>query len=383
MTSKIILGLAAIACLTASCQHPASVHSEILFQKGDEGVHTYRIPAIVQANDGTIIVFAEARQNGGGDTGDIDLVARRSSDGGKTWGEIITIWDDGENVCGNPCPVVDKRTGRIILLSTWNHGKDPEKAIHERTSVDTRRVFVIYSDDNGLTWSEAREITSSAKLPEWTWYATGPCHGIQLAKGPHKGRIVIPCDHGNFGKGTASHVIYSDDAGDTWHIGGILDAGNESTVTELKNGDIMLNMRDAKWTKDKDRLANGAGRLAAISHDGGITFESPYYEKSLIEPVCNASIINYTRQGKLSETLLFSNPAHSVSRTNMTIKQSDDSGKTWEEAYVLDNRPAAYSDLLVLKNGDVAIFYETGDKSCYETMTFAIIPAKIFRSGKN
>ncbi len=377
--TKILTFSTLLISASALAQQIAPVHSDVLFKKGDEGVNTYRIPALVQANDGSIIVFAEARQDGGGDTGDINLVSRRSTDGGKTWSEIITVWDDGENVCGNPCPVVDKETGRIILLSTWNNGKDPEKNIHARTSIDTRRVFVMYSDDNGLTWSKAREITDQTKLPEWTWYATGPCHAIQLRKGPHKGRIVAPCNHGVFGAGTVSHVIYSDDKGETWHIGGDPGVGNESTVTELKDGSVLLNMRDAKWTKDQARIDNGAARLCAISRDGGRTFGQYYYDRNLIEPVCNASIVNYAPGGKLSRTLLFSNPADKLNRKNMTIKQSNDSGKTWDIAYRLGDLPAAYSDILVLDNGDVAIFYETGEKSCYETLTFTIIPSEVFK----
>lgn len=167
---------------------------DAVFRKGENGVHTYRIPAIVQTKAGTVLAFAEARHNSGSDTGDIDLVLKRSTDGGKTWGPIITVWDDAENVCGNPSPVVDRNTGRIILLSTWNNGKDPEKKIHSRESIDTRRVFCMYSDDDGLTWSKPKEITRSTKKNRWTWYATGPCHAIQLTSG----RIVIPCDHGTF-----------------------------------------------------------------------------------------------------------------------------------------------------------------------------------------
>ena len=81
---------------------------DAVFRKGENGVHTYRIPAIVQTKAGTVLAFAEARHNSGSDTGDIDLVLKRSTDGGKTWGPIITVWDDAENVCGNPSPVVDR-----------------------------------------------------------------------------------------------------------------------------------------------------------------------------------------------------------------------------------------------------------------------------------
>lgn len=346
-----------------------------LYEKGDAGVHTYRIPAIVQTNKGTILAFAEARRNSRKDTGDIDLVVRRSLDGGQTWSEIITVWDDNENVCGNPTPVVDRLTGRIMLFSTWNNGADHEKDIHARTSIDTRRVFYIYSDDDGVTWSDAREITESVKLPEWTWYATGPCHAIQLTSGKYKNRIVVPCNHGVFGNGTHSHVFYTDDGGKTFHLGGSPEVGNEATVAELKNGDLLLNMRGPRT---EDRMEKGAARLAAISHDGGISFEDPYIEYGLIEPVCNASIINYYRKGKATNNLLFSNPEDMSKRKRMSIRQSTDSGKNWSTVCRFGDYPAAYSDIVILENGDVAILYETGSRTCYEQIVFKRLPSKLF-----
>ena len=133
--------------------------------------------------------IASKRKNSCSDTGNIDLVVKRSEDGGKTWSRIITVWDDGDNVCGNPSPIVDQETGRIILVSCWNLGEDHEKQIIDKTSKDSRRVYVLYSDNDGKSWSTPKEITSSVKHPDWTWYATGPCHGIQLQGKKNKGRL--------------------------------------------------------------------------------------------------------------------------------------------------------------------------------------------------
>lgn len=352
----------------------AQISRTQVFTKGENGFDTYRIPAIVRTNEGTLLAFAEARKHSRSDTGDIDLVVKRSTDGGKSWSGIITVWDDGGNVCGNPSPVVDRETGRIVLVSTWNNGQDSEKQIHARTSADTRRVFVLYSDDDGITWSDAKEITSSVKNPEWTWYATGPCHAIQL----RSGRIVVPCNHGNFrdgkGAGTTSHVIYSDDGGNTWHIGGDATVGNESTVVELDNGDVMLNMRTGRSNREE----YGYARLSAVSHDGGLTFGKPYHVKGLIEPVCNASIVNYSPGGRQTGKILFSNPEHISKRINMTVRMSRDNGSTWERICTLTEGPAAYSDLCVLPDGDAVILYESGETSSYENIMFARIPAKMF-----
>ena len=135
-----------------------------IFQKGQDGYACFRIPAIVKSKNGTLLAFAEARKNSCSDTGNIDLVLKRSEDGGKTWSSTITIWDDGDNVCGNPAPVVDQKTGRILLVSCWNLGEDHEKEIIDKTSKDSRRIYVLYSDNDGKSWSTPKDITSSVKL---------------------------------------------------------------------------------------------------------------------------------------------------------------------------------------------------------------------------
>ena len=275
---KKILTIIAISMLAAASSY-AQKHETVIFKKGDNGYHTFRIPALIQTKSGDILAFAVGRKNSGGDSGDIDMVMKRSTDGGKTWGNIITVWDDQENVCGNPAPVVVSQTGRVILLSTWNHGKDHTGNIRERTGIDTRRVFMMHSDDNGLTWSKPEEITGSVKLPEWTWYATGPCHALETSKG----RLIVPCNHGISvdGKpaGSHSHVIYSDDRGMTWNIGGCPLVGDESTVVELSDGSIMMNMRGPR-DKERERKYSSS-RFVAVSHDGGETFCKPYIRSKL------------------------------------------------------------------------------------------------------
>ena len=169
---------------------------DYVFQKGMAGYECFRIPAIVKAKNGDLVAFAEARKSSCSDTGDIDLVMRRSSDGGKSWSALSVLWDDGNNVCGNPAPVVERKSGTIFLLLTWNLGSDHERDIIALKSEDTRRVYVTKSTDHGLSWERPKEITSTTKLENWTWYATGPVHGIQLQHNKKlKGRLVIPCDH--------------------------------------------------------------------------------------------------------------------------------------------------------------------------------------------
>src|SRR5688500_17179616 len=208
-----------------------------VFSAGAEGYHTFRIPALVTTKSGTLVAICEGRKTGRGDHGDLDLVQKRSSDGGKTWGPLELIHEEGGSgkiTMGNPCPVVDRATGRIWLPFTR----------------DNDRVFMTSSADEGKTWAKPRDITTDVKASDWNWYATGPGNGIQLARGKNKGRLLIPCDHRVVGKTNdwnqagRSHVIYSDDQCQTWKLGGATDfAMNECAVVELADGTLMLNSR--------------------------------------------------------------------------------------------------------------------------------------------
>lgn len=285
-----------------------------LFKSGDGGYKCFRIPAIITTSKGTLIALAEGRWGGCSDTGDIDMVMKRSFDGGKTWTDLTVIWNDANNTCGNPTIVEDRKNNRIIVLSTWNLGSDHENQIIAGTSKDTRRIFTLTSDNEGETWSAARDITADVKLSSWTWYATGPCNGIQMESGKYKGRIVIPCDHiEKDSKKYFSHSIHTDDGGQTWHLGGTTptDMVNECTVAELPKGKLMLNMRNYNEIRV---------RRFSTSKDGGMTWSALKSDTTLIEPVCQASLIAF-KHGK-KRALAFSNPANQKSRTNMTVRIS-------------------------------------------------------------
>ena len=320
LTSLIVLGLAA----TDAPDRTRALDQSPVFVSGQGGYHTYRIPSLIATRNGTVLAFCEGRKHGSGDSGDIDLLLRRSLDGGKTWGRTQVVWDDGPNTCGNPCPVIDARTNTIWLLLTHNLGTDSEAAIVEGTSKGTRTVWVTRSQDEGATWSVPVEITQAVKRPDWTWYATGPGIGIQL----RSGRLVVPCDNMVAGSKTQqSHVILSDDGGKTWRIGGVVGPQcDESQVVELADGRLMLNIRSYRGDHR---------RLVALSTDGGETFSPPVKDDTLLEPVCQASILG------LSEgpgDILFSNPA-STKRERMTVRLSTDQGKTWPHAQVLHDGP--------------------------------------------
>ncbi len=350
-----------------------SVHAENiaqgpLWKSGENGYHTYRIPALAVTVKGTLLAFCEGRNLGGGDSGDIDLLMKRSADGGLTWSSQQVLWDDAGNTCGNPCPVTDRKTGTVWLLMTWNRGEDREPDIIGRKSIDTRRVFVTSSSDDGLTWSPAREITTDVKRENWTWCATGPGAGIQLERGRRAGRLVIPCDHIEAEtKQYFSHIIYSDDHGATWELGGSAPDHqvNECGVVELTDGRLMLNMRNYNRAVKT--------RQTAFSSDGGLSWGGQRFETALIEPICQAGIrrVSWPGSGR-TNIILFSNPASDILRVNMTIRMSLDDGMTWPYQRALHPGPSAYSDLAALKSGKIACLYERGEQNPYEQIVLAI-----------
>lgn len=370
-----------LTAILFSCAAPAigqQVNSTVLWQKGSGDYNNYRIPSLIVTPKGTVLAFCEGRE--AGDTGDINLLMKRSTDHGKTWSEEQIVWDDAGNTCGNPCPVVDEETGRIYLLLTWNLGTDHETDIIRKTSEDTRRPFVCYSDDDGLTWSEPEDLTDTCKDPSWGWYATGPGLGIQIKNGAYKGRLIIPANHsyddpegkvrnGPFGYG--AHVLISEDHGKTWRRSSSIRPGcNESQVVELSDGSLMMSMRSY----------NGQyARAIAVSKDGGDTWTEIEHDLQLVESKCQASILDFGKyRGK--DLLLFSNPAVAIGRTHMTVRTSLDDGKNWSGSKLIFPGYSAYSSMVKLGNGRVGLFFESGIKEGYEHMLFVTFPPKLLFS---
>jgi sialidase-1 len=328
-----------------------------VFAAGKDGYHSYRIPSLLVTSKGAVLAFAEGRKAGRGDAGDIDLVLRRSTDGGATWGLLQVVWDDADHTCGNPCPVVDAKTGAIHLLLTHNLGQDHESKIVSATGVGTRTVWTSRSDDDGATWSKPAEITKQVKRPEWTWFATGPGVGLQMKSG----RLIVPCDAKDVGgkKGYA-FVIASDDGGATWAAGDVVgDAWNECQAAELSDGALALNMRNHG---SKNRR-----RGVAISRDGGKTWGAATSDETLVEPVCQASLLRASWE---PNRLLFSNPADEKARVRMTVRMSLDDGRSWPASLTLHEGPSAYSCLAVLPAGGAACLFEAGEKQAYERIVF-------------
>ncbi|WAU80028.1 sialidase family protein [Streptomyces sp. Qhu-G9] len=345
------------------------------FRAGQEGYASFRIPAVVATAEGTLLAFCEGRVGSRDDFGNIDIVLKRSTDGGLTWGPLQVAAENGDALAGNPAPVV-LGTGRILLVHVRNAALATEDAIRRGTvsAADGRRVWICHSDDDGLTWSRPKEITGQTKKPAWRWYATTPGHALRLTGG----RIVVPANHslppagadnGTEGKYNGGHCLLSDDHGESWTIGYVDDNTdgyinvNETTAAELPDGRVYFNTRT-------DSTAPGT-RADACSRDGGRTLLKRFRPQAgLTGPVVEGSVL----QLRDPDVLLYSGPADPGFRALMTIRASTDDGVTWRSAHTVDGLPAAYSDLVRVDADTLGLLYETGDFGAYETITFRRIP---------
>jgi sialidase-1 len=167
-----------------------------------------------------------------------------------------------------------------------------------------------------------------------------------------------------------SHIFYSDDAGKSWKLGG--SAGhhtNECLVVELSDGRLLLNLRTYAG-RDGGQANHDRMRAIATSPDGGETWSPLEYDAMLVEPICQASLIAVSgADEKLA--LFFSNPAHRSARRQLTVRASDDEGRTWSRSLVLHAGPAAYSCLAALPEGALGCLYEAGEKEPYDKIVFA------------
>lgn len=245
----------------------------------------------------------------------------------------------------------------------------------------------MHSDDDGVTWSAPRKITSSVYEKNWRWYGTGPCHGIVKTRQPHRGRIIVPARHNTEKTHMVSHFIYSDDNGETWHLGGSVprEQTTEATVVELSNGDLMLNSRNQRGDEQH--------RVVSISKDGGASFAEVWLETQLVEPRgCQGSLLFHSLNAATGKgNILFSNPANAEFRSDGTLKLSEDDGRTWTKAFRYAKKPApnftGYSDIVAMPDGSIGILHERGDladasekKERYDEVAFLVVPFEALKT---
>ena len=348
-----------------------------LFEAAKEGYTLYRIPGIVVTKRGTVLAYCEARKSDKGDWGTIDILLRRSTDGGKTWGPRANIANVPGPKAKNPVALAQKLAtpGEV----TYNN---PVAIAHATGGVtflfclEYARCFMMHSDDDGVTWSQPLEITGTFDKfrPEYDWkvLATGPGHGIQLKTG----RLVVPVwislgTGGHAHRPSVTSVIYSDDLGRTWSRGEIAGPNegdwnipNETCAVQLADDRVLLNMRS-------ESKANR--RLLTTSRDGATGWSRPQFHDQLLEPICMASMVRLSEPlGTNRSRILFSNPDNlsradgkevagkNRDRKNVSVKLSYDEAATWPVSKTIEPGFSGYSDLAVANDGTILLFYERG-----------------------
>ena len=326
--------------------------SSIVFEP-DSVYKSTRIPALVITPKGTLLAFCEGRIGTASDWADMNLIMRRSIDGGKTW-EGIRIIDSSKGApVGNPTPVVDNK-GTVHLLYQSDYAE----------------AFYTYSDDDGKSWKPSSNITPvfNQFKPEYNWnvIAPGPGHGIQLKNG----RLLASVWLANSEKTTPrrSHgpscvaTIYSDDLGKTWNRGAIvadssaeISNPNESMPVQLEDGSVLLSIRNPGKIKR---------RAFSNSADGIQNWSKIRFAEELFDPVCMASIAAIPAKNRNDKpAILFVNPdsrnIEKHPRQNLTAKLSYDGGNTWPVQKVLNSGASGYSDLAVGPDGTIYCLYET------------------------
>ena len=359
-----------------------------VFVSGTEGHKSYRIPAIIGLPTRDLLAFCEGRVHGAGDFGDINIVMKRSSDGGKTWQALQTIVDADSLQAGNPAPVVDVNDpayprGRIFLF--YNTGNNHEGDVRKGNGL--REVWYKTSTDNGTTWSDPVNITLQVHRPrqprvnaaynfaeEWRSYANTPGHAMQFQNGKHKGRIFVAANHsaGDPQKQFMDYKafgFYTDDHGKTFRIGEDvnLQGSNESMATELSNNKLMMNSRNQR--------GDVKARIISISSDGGASWDTTYFDTTLVDPVNQGSILTIgKRKGK--NIIAFCNADDAKRRDNLTLRISYDEGKTWSKNYRIDkgaesnNDFTAYSDIVPLSDKQIGVLYE---RDGYKQIVFTTV----------
>lgn len=349
------------------------IERSLVFCPGDYGSKFYRIPAIVTASDGSLVALADKRIETNGDLpAKIDVVSRRSVDGGRTWSKYVTVaCHDSTGGCGDASLVMDRRSGDILAI--YNQGNGIFQG-------DTpARIKVVRSNDNGISWKKAIDITDQIITADTCGHAPVKCVGAFATSGRatqlSDGRIIIALvvrekDNPFF----KTYAVYSDDGGYSWDISGnpVSKDGDESKIAELPDGSLLMSIRNRFGTL----------RKFSRSTDRGATWSEPLPAEDLPDPRCNGDLIAY--ENGRDYLLLQSLPDNPKNRENVSIFVSYDGGKTWPMKKRIVTMPSAYSSMTILPNGDIGILTEESSNGHYSyNIWFTRLPVEYVINGES
>ena len=267
----------------------------------------------------------------------------RSTDGGETWSRPRAVAEGvGKRVTVNNPTLLAMRNGTVYLFYCEQYGVKNLGG----------GVYFKKSTDDGLTWSEAVDISSVCAPDKRVVFATGPTHGIETSAGTLIVPVwMVPAEAGAPETAHPPSVVsslYSRDGGRSWQLGEIIAKGlidpSETVVVELSDGTVLFNMRNETGTNR---------RAVAFSPNGYEGWTAPVFDETLIEPVCNAGMT------AIEGMLFFVNPAHTRFRRRATVRISFDDGKTWPVEKILTRSYSGYSDIAVTTDGNIHILLET------------------------
>lgn len=311
------------------------------------GSHSYRIPAIVTAKDGSLLLFAEARHETWQDKSYTDIVMKRSTNGGRDWSEMVTLTfsQNGTSYAFmDPSPVVDRKTGKVFLFCTrWNKLDK---------NVTNNHVFMLTSSDNGKTWSAPEDVSQKVLLGDFFSGGFGPGAGIQIAQGRYTGRLLFTTRQYSLDKGSKGYAVYSDDSGSTWHISSSPFLAGECQIAECGKDQLLVNIR------------RGSDRYVAKSKDGGQSWSSCNKDGGLpiVNGGCHASVLSGG-----SNMVFYCGPQGSQktetndNRSKLTLYRSLQGGNDWIHQ-TLYNLASGYSDMTFLPDGRLVIAFEAGSE---------------------
>ncbi|HWN96878.1 MAG TPA: sialidase family protein, partial [Methylomirabilota bacterium] len=288
------------------------------------------------------------------------------------------LHDDGAHSLNNPTVVQERGSGRIFLWYQRIPSHLKEHSAGTATGLDGTNIyrnFVLTSDDDGVTWSAPLDVTGTTKrLTRATTIASGPGIGIQLTRGPHNGRLIIPFNEGPYGR-WQNYAVFSDDGGQTWTYGDDVPGAfvpdgkggersqiNEVQMTELADGSVLLDSR---------QFAGVKVRRSSVSRDGGKTWSSVQEMRDLTDPSCMASTLRYSFPGGATPGRLLHSGPDSTKRERGTIYLSLDEGKSWPVKRVLYAGSFAYSVLTRFSDGTIGCLFEADN---YGRIVFARFP---------
>ena len=310
----------------------------------------YRIPTMIRAKDNSLVAVSDMRYDSQADLGDshkIDVVTRRSTDGGLTWGTPVVIArGDGKSTaaCGfGDASLTRAPSGKIICTMA---------AGNTRYFLGMRHFFVTTSSDNGITWSEPRDITKTGVLQDKVSGTSGlglwsgfPSSGRGLTT--RAGRVMYLLNGLNDANDhSRTYLLYTDDEGDHWTLAhdqvfGEDVASNEGKLVQRSDGSLLASIRQAGC------------RGFNVGTPDGTRWMGETRSATLTGNDCNADIIAYNDQ-LLIHSLLVSNGT----RAGLHLFASTDQGATWTDVFTIQEGGAGYSTLEVLENGDLAVLYE-------------------------